>query len=221
MRFRQGRATRGSQKWVQLLVNENPRLLTDAVRAAAKLSKDWMVRWVSPLMSDDWAEYRDMDFLAAMGLGRLADDLEKFWPEGGPQWDALGRSNDGGAVLVEAKSHTGELASSCGATEDSLRMIERSLDATRVALGAEPTADWLNGFYQYANRLAHLYFFQHSRVPARLVFLYFVNDAEMGGPTSAGQWKTFLESAYRHLGLRAALLPHGVVDVFIDVSTLP
>jgi hypothetical protein len=36
------------------------------------------------------AEYRDSEFLEKIGLGRAT---EKFWPSGGPQWDALAVSN--------------------------------------------------------------------------------------------------------------------------------
>lgn len=221
MRVPQRRGTKGSLKWIQTLVDGNPVLLADALRAAFGMAPSWQVTWVSPLPSDDWAEYRDADFLAVLGLGRLAPSLEGFWPRGGPQWDALGRSSDNGAVLIEAKSHVDELASSCDAEEHSRSLIERSLNVAKAAFGASKSADWLNGFYQYANRLAHLHFLQQQRVPARLVFVYFIGDAEMRGPRSAAEWRDFLNSVHAALGFGDGHTIPGVCNIFVDVSVVP
>jgi hypothetical protein len=44
------------------------------------------------------------------------------------------------------------------------------------------------------NRLAHLYFLcELNGVPAFLVFVYFVNDQEMQGPTTKKEWQTETE----------------------------
>ena len=44
---------------------------------------------------DKFAEYRDAAFLENLALQEFTEELEKFWPKMGPQWDALGRTADG------------------------------------------------------------------------------------------------------------------------------
>ena len=72
---------RGSLKWIQRAVNEHP----DVLNAAIGLGE---VEWLSPLGSDEYAEYRDGSFLERCGVKHLSSDLEAFWPQRGPQWDA-------------------------------------------------------------------------------------------------------------------------------------
>lgn len=217
-RYAQPVGTKGSLKWIQRFAGD-PAHLTDAVRAAGDLGADWTAEWVSPLEVDDWAEYRDAGFLQRVGRADLVGDLSQFWPVGGPQWDGLGRTNTGGIVLLEAKAHLSELASSCGAGGNSLRVIREALNATKARYRIPLEYDWLSGFYQYANRLAHLGFLQERGVEAIMAFIYFYGDEESGGPSSVEEWKDGLVPIYEHLGLR----PHtieGVVDVFVPVAIL-
>ncbi|MEI2719904.1 MAG: hypothetical protein V9E87_07130 [Gemmatimonadales bacterium] len=123
-------------------------------------------------------------------------------------------------ILVEAKAHFGELSSSCGAGAKSLAVIRGSLDRTKHEFGAPAEADWLNGFYQYANRLAHLAFLRSHGVDAHLVFLYFYGDHDMKGPGSAAEWKAALPKVYQHLGISGDLAKSGVVNVFLPVAGL-
>ncbi len=212
--------TRGSLKWMQRLVNENPSLLTDPVRAATARPADWNIEWLSPLRNDEWAEYRDAGMLRTLGQPQLADSLSSFWPAGGPQWDGLGRASDGSCILVEAKAHLAELSSSCGAGSTSLAQIRAALDATKPSYGTTADHDWLNGYYRYANRLAHLEFLRRSGLNAYLVFLYFVVDSDMSGPQSADEWKSNLSAVYTHLGLNGDTAARGVVNVFLPVASL-
>ena len=117
------------------------------------------ITWLSPLEGDAFAEYRDYSFLTLIGHPELGVALADFWPEQGPQWDALGRTDSGEIILVEAKAHIDEMFSSgTQASGQSLGKIKRSLDQTVVALGANPLVDWSGPFCQMANRLAHLHF---------------------------------------------------------------
>lgn len=59
----------------------------------------------------------------------------------------------------------------------------RSFNETKHFLQAEPGCDWTERFYQYANRLAFLYFLREvNGIEAYLVFLYFLNDPHHDGP---------------------------------------
>ena len=216
MRVPQRTGTRGSLKWIQRLVTTQPSLLNDAFLAAGAIQKGEPIEWVSPVASDDWAEYRDGSFLERVGCGQLLSELSHFWPPGGPQWDALGRGPRGSVFLIEAKAHVSEMDSNCHASPGSRFLIQQSLAQAKTAYGAKPEADWLSGYYQYANRLAHLHFLRRNGIPAWLGFVYFINDHDMSGPQTSSGWGQDLALVYDHLGLATFGKIPGVVDVFVD-----
>ena len=121
----------------------------------------------------------------------LLANLSKFCPNRGPQWDALGRSDKGDIVLVEAKAHIDEICSSPSAARPaSLKKINAALNMTKSYLGAKPRAKWTECFYQLSNRLAHLYFLRKHGVNAWLILVNLIGDerhartvlvARMGG----------------------------------------
>jgi hypothetical protein len=217
-RFPQSIVEKGSQKWMQKLVNEVPNRLDAQIRKKLKLSEEEGIRWLSPLKDDDYAEYRDQGFIDLLGVKLNKICLEDFWPRGGPQWDALGKSNSEKLFLIEAKSHISELSSSTRAENNSLQKICRSLEETKSSLGSNAKVDWSQGFYQYANRLAHLYLLRQNDLPAYLVFVYFLNDSEMAGPATIDQWKGAIELLHTYLGITRHKLQKYTADVFIDVT---
>lgn len=219
MRVIQNAGTRGSLRWIQRLVSSKTLVFEDELRTAGILADQETITWLSPREEDDWAEYRDGDFLRLLGLERLGPDLKGFWPSRGPQWDALGLTSEGRPVLVEAKAHLAELTSNCQASGDSLAMIHAALQATKEAIGVQSGSDWLTKYYQYANRLAHLHFLRsRCDTDALLVFLYFTNDDEMRGPKTADEWKAGLQDAYAHLAIPPRIA--GLADAFVDVRRL-
>jgi hypothetical protein len=178
--------------------------------------------WVSPIPSAGFAEYRDGEFLRQLGLNHLVGELGSFWPENGPCWDALARAHGAtatdtkGVILLEAKSHRLEICGSgCGATVPaSKRKIESALKATKGWLRVRPSAPWTSHLYQYANRLAHLYFLRclaEPKVDAWLVNVYFTQDPYR--PTSKEQWDDFLPEVKWALCLEQPQ-PHSV-DLFL------
>ena len=215
MRVKQANGTRGSLMWMQRLI-EHPTVLESALRAENALPSGSSLRWLSPLKEDEWAEYRDGAFLQRIDLPDLLPALATFWPRRGPQWDGLAADDKGGIYLIEAKAHAGELGSYCQASPSSRKLIAESLETAKAAYGVSPSADWLAGYYQYANRLAHLYFFRSHNVNAHLVFLYFTGDVGMNGPASRGGWKTATDGMLRHLGFPDGQQPEGVHSVFVD-----
>lgn len=218
-----GRAKRGSQRQLQDYVNLTPALLNDAILSTfpAKIQQNSpCINWVSPLAAEQFREFRDAEFLSAIGLGKFSRELIAFWPERGPCWDALGlltTSLQGAlpiALLVEAKSHVAEMyGNGCQAEGKSRELISKSLSAAKRWCGARADADWSGPLYQAANRIAHLYFLkQQLNRPCFLVNLYFVDDPYR--PTSESEWRTTLEGVHRELGL-AATVP-GLIEVFLS-----
>jgi hypothetical protein len=220
----QKQATLGSQKWLQVLINDRADLINRALAPALKLQSPGVLHWRSPLRSDDYAEYRDECALELLGIDLQQRALEHFWPAKGPRWDALAVAGESPPkpILVEAKSHICELCSTaCGAKGQSLRTIEASLAATRTFLGSTTRINWSKSYYQYANRLAHLYLLRElNGLDAYLVFVYFLNDEEMGGPRTVEEWKTVIELAERSLGVCGHRLSQFAPKVFIDVNEL-
>jgi len=62
-RISQGFAVKGSQKWIQKLLNEKPDLLTPLIRSQLDLPDTDTITWCSPLPEDRYAEYPDEGFL--------------------------------------------------------------------------------------------------------------------------------------------------------------
>jgi hypothetical protein len=220
MRVVQPVGTKGSLKWIQRAIAERWPDLEEPIRAQIGLG--CRIDWVSPLAQDEFAEYRDAAFLARLGLGHLAGDLARFWPARGPQWDALGRSDAGHVLLVEAKAHIGEFCSPASAAGDaSLGLIRRSLAWAGEWIGADPAASamWHRQFYQYANRLAHLVWLREQDIDARLVLVGFVNDGDMLGRTTPEAWEAAYQVANFAMGIRGSrALARHVIHVMPDVS---
>ena len=222
-RFPQLKDARGSLKWTQVLVNECPELINRPLREACMLSSDVPISWLSPIHSDDFAEYRDQPFLQLLGVHLDKRPLETFWPNRGPQWDALGRSHSGELFLVESKAHISEILSpGTSASAKSKILIERSLKELQSFLRVSPAVNWSAVLYQYTNRLAHLYLLRElNHLRAFLIFLYFVGDREMEGPWTAREWESAIQVVRGVLGLKDRnRLSKYVLDVFIDVANI-
>ncbi len=182
------------------------------------------VRWLDfPFASSHrkgrWpdAEWESLDFLLEKPSTPpekhrdVLDAWKKRWPHGSGvmNWDAVGQIQVGGEwewLLVEAKSHTGELKSNCGARDsDSIKQIKNVFEKVKGDLKVQQTADWLTKYYQYANRLAVLHHLDKNDVKARLLLIYFCGDAwpwqEKDCPQSEAGWDEALKEQEEHLGL--------------------
>lgn len=180
------------------------------------------ISWLSPMKDDNYAEYRDSSFLARLELADHAESLRAFWPARGPQWDALGMAKDKSAYfLVEAKANIPELVSDCGAKSDnSIEMISSALRRTQKWANASTHTPWTRGFYQYANRLAHLYFMNDvAKVPTYLISLYFVDD-ETHIPTSREQWAGTIVLQKHLMDVSDSPALKYVIDIFMDTKKI-
>jgi hypothetical protein len=86
----------------------------------------------------------------------------------------------------------------------SLCRISASLEAAKNWCHANAAADWLGPLYQFANRIAHLYFIREKRKrPSWLVNLYFLNDPI--GPADREMWEAEHQCIMEALGLRESV----------------
>lgn len=183
-----------------------------------------------PRFLDD--EFAGVDFLTAPEQDRLRTPLRGFWPCTGnlPNWDAIARLNIGGEpswLIVEAKSHLGELNSICKAKARDVGggrdQIIQAFRDTQQALGVGKDAEaWLGPFYQFSNRLAFLNFFLREGVPVHLLCIYFLGDRFPGGrgvfcPETEPEWQTALAVMEQHVGWQ----PDGLLSGLVHKLFLP
>lgn len=217
--FEQREGTKGSLKWIQIAVNDRADLIDTAIRKIIDLKSP--ISWKSPLRWKKYAEYRDASFLDQIGQANLVEALQDFWPQRGPQWDALAIAG-ASPILVEAKSHIPEMCSPPSAAgETSMAKIAKSLAEASAGFGASPAVPWGPYFYQLANRLAHLWFLQSKGIDAKLVLVNFVGDVEQGGPSSPAEWEAAYNVANHVLGLpKRGELSNAVAHVYLNVADL-
>jgi len=148
--------------------------------------------------------------------------LNKFWPKNGPQWDALGKSNDK-YFIVEAKANIPELKSpGTEASEKSIKLIEKSLNDVKKYLNVDSSYNWMGMYYQYANRIAHLYYLRVlNNLDAFLIFIYFLNDSSVNGPKSINEWENEIIELQKKIGLKNDnILSNYIFDIFVDYNHL-
>ncbi|HWJ74112.1 MAG TPA: hypothetical protein VNX29_13175 [Kaistia sp.] len=217
MRIEQPQGRRGSLKWIQRAVAEQWPALGAPILAATGGND---LRWHSPLAADAYAEYRDEACLGLLGQLHLADALQNFWPARGPQWDALGKTDTGAVVLVEAKAQIAELFSPATAVGEATRVrVDAVFEELATRLKASPQrAPWTGHFYQLANRLAYLDFLRQHGVDAWLVLVNFIGDTDTQGPSSEEAWQAAYQVVWHVMGLpkRHALSPY-LLHVHPDV----
>ena len=213
---------RGSLKDIQVLVNKNQDLIDNLLKSSFSELVDQQIIWTSPLEQDDFAEYRDNDFLVKVGLDPTEIKLDNFWPVKGPQWDALAKTTGEQIIHVEAKANIPEIVSpGTGAGEISRTIINKSLNDTKEFLNLTNDIDWSGKFYQYTNRLAHLYFLRvKCKKPAFLVNIYIIGDETVSGPKTKLEWDAALKVLHTYLGLSHHSLSEYMTDIFIDVKNL-
>jgi len=212
----------GSLKDLQDAINRKKKYLDCEISKV--IGKQMKIDWRSPLKSDDYAEYRDEDFLKKLGiLNKMEYPLINFWPDNGPQWDALGVSGDD-IILVEAKANIPEMVSpGTGAKNpQSIKKIRNSLDEVKKYLSVSDSLDWTGTFYQYVNRIAHLYYLREkNKIKTHLLFIYFVNDITVHGPKTKDEWLGAIQTMECCLGLaKKHKLRKYIHDIFIDVNAL-
>ena len=206
-----------------MAIDRQPELVLKSLHRAGAIPRSASVTWGSPLRADGFKECRDGSAISKAGISRLpVRPLSEFWPRRGPVWDAVGQASDGTSVFVEAKAHIPEAASPpTRASQQSRTVIDRALAEARQWYAPGAKAEWAGIFYQYANRLAHHYFLRKvNGIQTVLVFLYFLNDEKMQGPSSVAEWNGASRLIHAALGVPVELTIRGVFDAFVDVRDI-
>jgi hypothetical protein len=163
---------------------------------------------------------------------QVQEKWKSFWPQTGniQNWDAVGKihfDNYYEWLIVEAKGHVGEIESNCGAINPtSKKKICWALRNASQAFSSQPKPlkNWLVKYYQYANRLAVLFFLMRKCVPsinARLLFIYFYGENRKSKecPRNEQEWKLKIKIMNDWLGIdRSCELAKRVHYLFLPVN---
>lgn len=226
MRVVEKKQARGSLKLIRQTVNNHSSLLNERIKIALQLSDDTTIHWKSPRTNDEYAEYGDNAFLKLLEIQLMRYPLKEFWPNRGPQWDALAitkRNDVTGSLLIEAKANIHEIVSpGTSASPESRKLIARSIEKVKQYLGVDPSIPWTGKLYQYANRIAHLYLLRElNGEDAHLIFVYFIGDTDVDGPSSVAEWQAALKVVKGVLGLKERhRLSKYIAEVYINVSEI-
>lgn len=214
--------TTRSEHWLREAVNRFPTYLNQRVAAALSLPDSEGIRWLSPTKDDEYAEYFDQAFLDLLGLRQLRVPLKDFWPAGGPRWDGLAKTTSGKVILVEAKAYIEEAVDYASkASPGSLKQIRQSLAKAKQAVNGAKDAPWDSPFYQYGNRLAHLYFLHTmNNVDAYLLFLYFADAPDVPKPCTTEHWQGAIRLTRKCLGLGTNTYQQRVAEVILSVPDM-
>jgi hypothetical protein len=217
-------AAAGSKRWIQVAVNRAPDLLLQTLRPALLLDATDRIAWRSPLAVDAYREHRDVAALRRLDIHLPKRSLSSFWPEGGPVWDALGKTSAGQYIFVESKAHVAEIFTpGTRATPASRDLIIRSLrEAQQHFAPRSRPAIWHRTGFQYANRLAfHFLFHTVNQLPSHMVFLYWTGATEMrNSPRWPWQYYSPIRRLHHILGLPPNFQAENVHEIFLDTSPL-
>lgn len=153
-----------------------------------------------------------------------------FWPSvrNAQNWDGVFKVEDVW-YFVEAKAREKETKSICKAKGEGRKTIHRALEKTQKDFfGKEEIINWLgdkdNKSYQLANRLAFICFCKDNDIPAKLLYVSFINgfksprgDDSVKSPT---KWDKIWREEYRSLGLTEKQLAGILYHVYVDCDTL-
>jgi hypothetical protein len=91
----------------------------------------------------------------------------------------------------------------------------------RDFIRAAKNAEWTSRFYQYGNRLAHLYWLKEKNgIPSYLINIYFYNDIAQKGPNEIAEWKGAIALLHTYFGIGKHKLSKNMLEIFIDVNKL-
>lgn len=195
--------TERSEHWMRIAANEDSSSLNELIINKFDWDRDEAISWLSPIAADNYAEYYDHAFLQRLGITELAVPLLDFWPKSGARWDGLARTETGKLILVEAKAYIEEgVDYRSKASPKALAIIRKALDDAKKDFRARDDASWESPFYQYANRLAHLYFLHRlNGLDAYMLFLYFADAPDVPRPCSESEWQGAVRLVEKCLGL--------------------
>jgi hypothetical protein len=218
------RAYKGSKFWMQNYINIS-KLNTKLNDEIKKVISVTGIDWRSPLAGEkyDFREYSlncETDDVLPPILYDIKPGFWKFWPDRQPQWDAIGsaetESGQSTVFLVEAKAHSSEMKTKCGATKGREKIVN-AINKYKPAAIEEKV--WLDQYYQLANRLVFLGELNSLEwVNVYLVLLNFCKDWSYIDEDE-DIIKNTMYNAYEALTGKRTKPSDKIIEIFLDVPT--
>ena len=189
------------------------------------------VKWLD-FEFDKNKSFPDIPDKELKGISFLKDELvinnwKKEWPQTGNvmNWDLVGFTIDNNIktwLLVEAKAHIEELSQSCGATNDeSKEKITNTLKNTAENLSINFNSNWLEKYYQLANRIYILDLLRRHNIYVKLINIYFIGDMKCNNrksPQSKDEWLNSINEMKECIGIKDKQSSLGIYDIYLDVA---
>lgn len=192
-----GRGTKGSKYWMQTVVNSE-------LNTQLNNFLGTKVKWLSPLKSEDYVEYKLNQDSICKKIGIKKDEYS-FWPTNQPQWDGIAISEDDKTLfLIEAKGHLDEMDSHLSAnSQKSINLITKSMkEVFDKKYSGGDFEKWINGYYQLGNRLTFLEKLNEISTKTgkqvKLVLLNFVDDYTHK-KTTEKQWISYDKKVFKEM----------------------
>jgi hypothetical protein len=184
----------------------------------------------NPRLSLD-IENTGIEFLSNLkNYEEIKKNWVKYWPQRSQHWDAVILNADDEKweyVLVEAKAHLGELESPCQAeAEGSKNTIKKAFETTKNRFNIQTQNDWLEKYYQLANRLAFVNFMLDNGISASLLNIYFINGwikrdldtkrvIEDKSVKTIEEWHKKIKEEYEYLGINNDTKKY-ISEIFVE-----
>lgn len=181
--------------------NELNQIVKKALRTDSEI--EWLdFPYDDKKLSGD-GEYIGINFLSSLpNNSDIKTKWDNFWPSRNKaqHWDAIAKVDDTW-ILVEAKAHSEEMKSDCGAGENGKKIIESQMIGLINEKGIKPNGSWLKEYYQKANRLLFAYFLETNDIQCRVLYIYFVNGFKNKGVVEEKDWEKLIKEQDTYLGI--------------------
>lgn len=151
----------------------------------------------------------DKELLNLDFIPELNAEWKSYWAcgSGGINWDAVGVTDDGTYILVEAKAHLPEMKNSAAggkkALENNATKISEFIKKYNINSSAEI---WMSDFYQLANRLVITDFLKAKGYKVKLLYVLFENGFEYNrdksDSASKEDWIAEMEHELSSMGIK-------------------
>lgn len=194
---------------------------------------EYKMEWVDFLYAKNSTvdvELSGLDFLCnnkSIDTDKLAEKWGNYWPKTGhPQnWDAVincipispNSKKFDKWVIVEAKAHLGELESLSKARMEGREIIAKAFEKTQERFGIKTKNNWLDKYYQLANRLAFINFMLSNNIEVSLLNIYFIDGwpDDIGINVSSREiWEEKIKEEYTYLGINETAKKY-ISEIFI------
>lgn len=162
----------------------------------------------------NWLDFKfngseDKELLNFEFIPEINNEWKNYWSCGdfGLNWDAVGITNDGTYILVEAKANIKELESNASGNKKSINKNNQVfLNLIKKYKIERTPEDWNQQCYQLANRIVAVDFLKSKGIKVKLVYILFENGYEFNSSinksVSSKEWQKQIDKEFNLAGIK-------------------